>query len=82
MATQITAWKSSDGSIHLNQQDAIAADARDLVDDLADALADAVCPAYTSSEDIKRGLLSPDGCALVLKLAAGITALHALQETT
>ena len=82
MATQITAWKSSDGSVHEHERYALIADARDSVNRWASNLADELRPPYGDADAIKRALLEGDGCTLALKFADAVRNLRALQETT
>lgn len=93
MATQVTAWKSSDGKLHRSQGAAIWADELARRNALAREPA-AVVARLTS--DLVEGLTTPDGYAcshkddlldphcqdIILELAAAITALRSLEETT
>lgn len=79
MATQITVWKSEDGSVHLDERGARVADSRARVKRLSGELAEAVNPPYGDLDSIRRDLLD-DGCqSLVLELATAITALRSLE---
>jgi len=81
MAAQVTAWKSVDGSLHLDEHGARIADSIARIDRLSSELADVVKPPYGDAEAIKRDLLG--SCQdLILELAAAITALRSLEETT
>jgi hypothetical protein len=85
MATQITAWKSSDGTVHESEHEASMADAVHHVDRLAAQLADDVRPPYGDSDAIKRALLEDcgdSGFQYVLRLADAVRALHTLQPRT
>lgn len=81
MATQITAWKSVDGTLHEDEHGARVADSKARIDRLSSELAEVVKPPYGDAEAIKRDLLG--SCQdLILDLAAAITALRTLEETT
>lgn len=81
MATQVTAWKSVDGTLHEDEHGARVADSIARVDRLSSELAEAVKPPYGDADAIQRDLLS-DGCQdLILELAAAITALRTLETT-
>lgn len=82
MAAQVTAWKSVDGTLHEDEHGARVADSMARIDRLSTELAETVKPPYGDAHAIKRDLLA-DGCQdIILELAAAITALRALEETT
>ena len=81
MATQITAWKSSDGSVHEHERGALIADARHSVNRWAEELADELRPPYGDAGAIKRELLEGPGCGLALKFADAVLTLRALEPT-
>lgn len=78
MAAQITAWKSVDGTLHGDEHGARVADSKARIDRLSSELAEEVKPHYGDADEIKRALIG-NGRALVLELAAAITALRALE---
>lgn len=77
MATQITAWKSSDGSVHERERDAVLADAGTVVEDAAEALLNELT-SYACMQERVRDII--DAEALVLKLADALRARRSLQE--
>ena len=92
MATQITAWKSSDGKLHESPEAAHKADdlarinvltreAVATVDQLTSGLADGALDGGYEFVDVKDNLLLTRNQDLLLELAAAITALRTLEQS-
>ena len=92
MATQITAWKSSDGKLHESPEAAHRADnlarINDLtreavatVDRLTSDLTDAALEGGCDFATVKDNLIYTRGQILILELAEAITALRALENS-
>lgn len=92
MATQITAWKSSDGKLHespeaahradnLARVNALTREAAAAVDHLTSDLADAALDGGYDFVDVKDNLLLTRNQDLLLELAAAVTALRTLENS-